>query len=544
MSIFQAVNGFLGNAYNIISTSISNTITKAQNVVSNIFNTIDYSVKNTVVAPSKEIAVAKKLITLTPLPPINVSAQQLREAKIIAAASPQHTLNVVAVNTSDIGKTISSGVGQVLNIPSSVVGELTPPIVPKPGFEKPPSPPPTGNILDDIGSLLRGILEWPEKIVAVARNTLNSGVQKSLQQNLSESIIPEGYTGLISYDGQLNRTVFNWSRHGDYLLNQPFPTSSNVGTATDLYAGMGALVGGAFQLGSAWMTPLTSDILHRSWNNYPSNMPSASDLVRFELREVFRKDDRIEQVSPIIDDEVATTSQVFIDSMQRLGYNQYWADSYWAAHWELPSVGQGFEMFQRLRAGRVKPHLVFDAKELRTLLKKLDILPKYHQQLTEIAYVPFTRVDVRRMYKLEVLDFQGVVEAYQDIGYSLEKATQLAEFTRKDVDDDDIVSIRSRLITAYEDGIVKRDVLDKYVKPTFRDTTIYELLIEILDKKTAAEAAEKIKTPKTRDLSKAEIIRLVKNNNMKIDEASTLLRNMGYDDVEVRYLLIDYLQST
>jgi hypothetical protein len=159
-----------------------------------------------------------------------------------------------------------------------------------------------------------------------------------------------------------------------------------------------------------------------AWNLMPINQPGASDLVRMELREVFKPKERAEQLIP-------PPTEDFKKYMRNLGYNDFWADSYWAAHWDLPSITQGYEMFHRLRPGRVPDHLVFTRADLEALMRRQDILPAYIPKLIEIAYTPFTRVDVRRMYAFGILSRDEVKQAYLDLGYDEYRADKLTEFT-------------------------------------------------------------------------------------------------------------------
>ncbi|GAJ22370.1 unnamed protein product, partial [marine sediment metagenome] len=134
-----------------------------------------------------------------------------------------------------------------------------------------------------------------------------------------------------------------------------------------------------------------------------ARIPGPSDLVTFALREVWRSDLRPELLSPNAPGE-------YYDWMAKQGYSRHHAENYWASHWMLPSVRQGFEMFWRIPG--------FSEGDLRSLLTRLDILPRYHDDLLAIAYAPWTRVDIRRMHKLGVIpDRAGLEEAYGDIGY-------------------------------------------------------------------------------------------------------------------------------
>ncbi|GAI71686.1 unnamed protein product, partial [marine sediment metagenome] len=102
------------------------------------------------------------------------------------------------------------------------------------------------------------------------------------------------------------------------------------------------------------------------------------------------------------------------------GLSKDWSQRYWAAHWNLPSPLQGFEMLHRG---------VIDEGELTMLLRALDVMPFWRDKLTQIAYRRLTRVDIRRMYKQGVLDESEVLESYKQHGYTDENAARMTEFT-------------------------------------------------------------------------------------------------------------------
>lgn len=180
-------------------------------------------------------------------------------------------------------------------------------------------------------------------------------------------------------------------------------------------------------------------------------LPNPQDLIRMELREVFRPEFRPGLLTP-------PPSKDFYKWMDKLGFKPEWADSYWAAHWVLPSVGQGYEMFHRIKE--------FTEADLRTLLRRQDVLQEYHDNLIKIAYRPFTRVDVRRMFTLRILDRGGVKQAYLDIGYDEERAEKMTEFTVK-------------FEAGKERDLTKSDILSAYRKKSIDLDTAREYLQEI-----------------------------------------------------------------
>jgi hypothetical protein len=152
-------------------------------------------------------------------------------------------------------------------------------------------------------------------------------------------------------------------------------------------------------------------------------IPPVTDLVSMAVREAWS-------------DEIARRFEYDADLpveagewAEKQGLSKEWFRRYWRAHWQLPSPQMGYEMLHRLRAG--KSNVPFTLEDMRTLLRTADYPTFFRDRLIEISYSPYTRVDVRRMYKLGILDKAGVLDAYLDLGYDEEKAANLTDFTVK-----------------------------------------------------------------------------------------------------------------
>lgn len=143
----------------------------------------------------------------------------------------------------------------------------------------------------------------------------------------------------------------------------------------------------------------------------------AQDIIRFAVREVYTPAIREKFKLDEGVDEVIKTAGA---DLTVAGVSDETLRKYWAAHWELPSVGMGYEMLHR--------GIITEA-ELDLLMRALDINPFWREKLKALSFTPLTRVDVRRMHKLGVLDDAGVLKAYRDIGYSPENAQLMLDFT-------------------------------------------------------------------------------------------------------------------
>jgi hypothetical protein len=142
---------------------------------------------------------------------------------------------------------------------------------------------------------------------------------------------------------------------------------------------------------------------------------------------------------------------------EKKGLTAEWAKRYWAAHWSLPSPAQGFEMLHRG---------IINQEELNLLLRALDVMPFWRDRLTKMAYSLLTRVDIRRMYGVGVLDEADVYEAYLERGYNDRDAKRMTEFT-----------VRQTLAT--QSKFTSTDVISAYTKRMINRSEARSLLLDV-----------------------------------------------------------------
>jgi len=144
----------------------------------------------------------------------------------------------------------------------------------------------------------------------------------------------------------------------------------------------------------------------------------ASDYIRFAVRDVYDAAAR----------QKLTLDQDFPNGLApklvALGYSDQDAKDAWAAHWELPSPTQVYEMLHR---GKLP-----EGVTVEDYLKSADYAPIWRQSLVDISYNPITRTDAKRMYKLRG-DFDALVANFRANGYNEQDSKDLAEFTKEDV---------------------------------------------------------------------------------------------------------------
>jgi hypothetical protein len=219
-------------------------------------------------------------------------------------------------------------------------------------------------------------------------------------------------------------------------------------------------------------------------------IPGTQDLIRMAVREAF---------TPEIAEKFGQYQDfppAFAEWAAKQGLSEYWAKAYWAAHWDLPSPSQGFEMLHRG---------VIDQPTLELLLRALDVMPYWRDKLTQIAYSPFTRVDVRRMHAMGILTRDQVKTAYMDIGFNAEKAEAMTEFT-------------IQYNAGADKDLNKTDILSLYNKGVLTETEVKERLLDMdyseedadyliaIENTHAAAAAHELSLTQIKDLALSGII--------------------------------------
>lgn len=145
-----------------------------------------------------------------------------------------------------------------------------------------------------------------------------------------------------------------------------------------------------------------------------AQIPSVQDLILQLVREVFTPELR---ASLELDAEYPAEATA---QFRRQGISEKIAKDYWAAHWRLPSATQGYQAYFR-------GHL--DVDELDTLLRTLDYSPRYRKMVRDIAHKLLTRVDIRRIHALGLIDEEQLFERYKKLGYDTDNAQLMTDFT-------------------------------------------------------------------------------------------------------------------
>ncbi len=181
------------------------------------------------------------------------------------------------------------------------------------------------------------------------------------------------------------------------------------------------------------------EISHLKTLFYP--IPGYPDLVRMAVREAFYPD-YIEEYGLMQE-----LPGEFLEYSQKQGLSEEWAKRFWASHWELPSILQGFEMLHRD---------VITPEQLNSLFMATDIMPWWREKLQAISYSPLTRVDVRRVFKMGIINRDQVFRTYLDLGYNEEKAEWLTKFTEMQNTEADRDLTKAEILSSYSKTIIGR----------------------------------------------------------------------------------------
>jgi len=291
--------------------------------------------------------------------------------------------------------------------------------------------------------------------------------------------------------------------------------------------------------------------------------PSISDLIRFSVREVFNSD----IVRKFRYDEDLPPR--FIEEMKKLGMDEEYAKMYWYAHWELPSISLAMEMFHRG---------IITEDEFKELLKLHDISPHWRDKIVEVLYKLPTRVDLRRMYRIGVVDEEYVYNMYRKLGYDTDTAKALTKFTILTESEDEKSLSKSEILNMLEEGVIDEDkaltllmgigysessskliiatkkveirrkqlkdnieeVKTKLINDEIDESTANDILIQLgLSESRVTKLLNDFRREKNRNvklLTKEEYIKAFKDKIITLEELEVYLKKLGFNDEHIKII--------
>jgi len=279
-------------------------------------------------------------------------------------------------------------------------------------------------IITDI-CLLSNILQTIGEILSIGQiDTLGEEIRKYLDYSGLSQIVGYGYGMLLS--SVLSPYI---AKEINAKLTPELPTVTEalrmyykgILTEEDFKAVMRKL-----GYSESYINALKQDYLY---------YPSPTDFIRFSVREVFSEDKETKEALE------AEFPEGIVEYAKKAGMDRDVLMWYWKAHWELPSPTQVYEMLHRLNPdvlavrGEAYKSIGLDVEKLKTdldtvkfYLKQADYDKRWRERLLAISYNPLTRVDLRRIYELGLIDDNELLARLMEVGYTKKDAELMLEF--------------------------------------------------------------------------------------------------------------------
>lgn len=158
-------------------------------------------------------------------------------------------------------------------------------------------------------------------------------------------------------------------------------------------------------------------------------VPTLSDIIRLMVRDA--DDEQLVQQLQMDTQFDRKYGKQLRKWSEDQGVPELFAKYAWRAHWQIPSPGQLFEFWHRLRYDPKfggKDKMLADVK---AALIQQDILPYWHEHYMAVSFRPIGRIDIRRAYNIGALSDDDLVPSFLQLGYSDDNAQKMADFTKK-----------------------------------------------------------------------------------------------------------------
>ena len=238
--------------------------------------------------------------------------------------------------------------------------------------------------------------------------------------------------------------------------------------------------------------------------------PSPQDIVTWLSREAMEPD-QVERFNLDAGFDAVDTTLA-----QKAGVSPEFLRYFWRAHWDHPSWTQMQRFIHRK---------FFKEEEVLAWFNAVEMAPHWRKAFLDTVYDPLTRVDVRRMWDLELVTDQQVIDNYTDLGNSPENAAKLLVFAKLERR---LPEIRER----YKNGWIS----DDEVAGELRTLGVPEPRIEPIRQRIVKMDSE-ARTQKERELTRTDILKGAKKGLISRSQAAVMLTGMGYSDDEANYIL-------
>jgi hypothetical protein len=231
-------------------------------------------------------------------------------------------------------------------------------------------------------------------------------------------------------------------------------------------------------------------------------IPGVQDIIRYVVKEAYApeiyKAFGQDQEYPSVAEADARKSGVRPDMLLKE----------WISHWDLPSVGQGFEMLHR--------GIITD-KQLELLLKAKDIMPFWRDKLTAISWSVPGRIEVRMMAQLGLVDKDFIKDILRKDGLAEEYLDIVADMNL-------VRGIRTDIQTRYTKGWLNSEGVKSELEKSGLSAQVADRLYQWIVTNVKPD-----RTVKEKDLTVAQIVKAVNRGLIPRENGIELLVAMSYD---------------
>ena len=242
--------------------------------------------------------------------------------------------------------------------------------------------------------------------------------------------------------------------------------------------------------------------------------PTPNDIILWLAREVFEPESVA--LLGLLDDFDTLDQSLF----EKAGVSADQVRNFWIAHWQHPSFMQMREMILRSKDFGIIDKPEEADRILDVWFKTVEIPPIWRKAFRDTFFQPYTRVDIRRMWDMGVLDDEEAVRAYREIGFDETKARTLLQFTKAE-------RLLPDLRRLYANGWISEQELRDRVREIGLKEEPSTRLIQTILKNDGPE-----RNAVDRELTVSEIANSVKKELITTSTGISLLQDLGYSETE------------
>jgi len=251
-------------------------------------------------------------------------------------------------------------------------------------------------------------------------------------------------------------------------------------------------------------------------------IPSASDLIRFVVREVF----------PL--DKLPQAPEEFKKYMRYQGYRDEWSNAYWEAHWELPPLTSLYEAFHRG---------IISEKELRKYIVWHDYKPSARPGISksdvdiilELTYRLPTRTEARMMYEMGLISDPEIQEIVKAEGIHPKYQDQFSKFIKEFALRDDLRRIEREARYLFVQGKIDESKYREYLSQARIPSDYHDFFVKLAQMEKERKTKEN--EQQLREITYSQFAYAFRQNILSESEFLAKLRELGYTENAAKLIL-------